>query len=171
MPHARTEGEGRRAVGPSRACAEGARPGDAGNGAARAPPGGRWRDVPACREAPRHGVVFGRSRAAPRGPRMIAADTSSMVAFLEGAAGDDTEVIQSALDHQQLALPPVVLTELLSEPTLPKAVRTLLTGLPILDMEPGFWERAGLLRATVLKQKKKARVADALDRKSTRLNS
>ncbi len=93
---------------------------------------------------------------------MIAADTSSMVAFLEGAAGDDTEVIQSALDHQQLALPPVVLTELLSEPTLPKAVRTLLTGLPILDMEPGFWERAGLLRATVLKQKKKARVADAL---------
>jgi predicted nucleic acid-binding protein len=93
---------------------------------------------------------------------MIAADTSSMVAFLEGAAGDDTEVIQSALDHQQLALPPVVLTELLSEPTLPKAVRTLLTGLPILDVEPGFWERAGLLRATVLKQKKNARVADAL---------
>ena len=26
----------------------------------------------------------------------------------------------------------------------------------------GYWERAGLLRASILKQKKKARVADAL---------
>jgi predicted nucleic acid-binding protein len=93
---------------------------------------------------------------------MIAADTSSLVAFLQGDAGDDTDVIQSALDHQQLALPPVVLTELLSDPALPRPVRTLLAGLPILDLEPGFWERAGVLRASVLKQKKKARLADAL---------
>jgi predicted nucleic acid-binding protein len=93
---------------------------------------------------------------------MIAVDTSSMVAFLQGDPGDDAEVIQSALDHQQLALPPVVLTELLSDPALPKSVRTLLAALPILDLEPGFWERAGLLRAAVLKQRKKARVADAL---------
>jgi predicted nucleic acid-binding protein len=93
---------------------------------------------------------------------MIAADTSSIVAFLEGEAGDDTDIIQSALDHQQLVLPPVVLTEILSDPALPRAVRTLLSGLPILDLEPGFWERAGVLRAAILKQKKKARVADAL---------
>jgi len=93
---------------------------------------------------------------------MIAADTSSIVAFLQGDAGDDTDIIQSALDHQQLVLPPVVLTEILSDPALPRVVRTLLAGLPILDVEPGFWERAGVLRAAVLKQKKKARVADAL---------
>jgi predicted nucleic acid-binding protein len=93
---------------------------------------------------------------------MIAADTSSMVAFLQGEAGSDTDVVQSALDHQQLALPPVVLTELLSEPTLPRQVRTLLAGLPILEIEPGYWERAGLLRASVLKQRRKARIADAL---------
>jgi predicted nucleic acid-binding protein len=93
---------------------------------------------------------------------MIAADTSSMVAFLEGAEGDDVEVIQSALDHQQLALPPVVLSELLSDPALPKGVRWRLAALPILNVEPGFWERAGLLRAAVLRQKRKARVADAL---------
>ena len=93
---------------------------------------------------------------------MIAADTSSLIAFLQGDEGDDTDLIQSALDHQQLALPPVVLTELLSDPALPRPVRTLLAGLPILDIEPGFWERAGVLRASVLKQKKKARVADAL---------
>lgn len=93
---------------------------------------------------------------------MIAADTSSMVAFLEGGNGDDVDLIQSALDHRQLALPPVVLTELLSDPALPDRVRALLSALPILDIEPGFWERAGLLRASVLRQKKKARVADAL---------
>ena len=93
---------------------------------------------------------------------MIAADTSSMIAFLQGDPGDDTDVIQSALDHQQLALPPVVLAELLSDPAIQRPVRTLLAGLPILNVEPGYWERAGVLRASVLKQKKKARVADAL---------
>ena len=93
---------------------------------------------------------------------MIAVDTSSMIAFLEGNEGDDTELVQTALDHQQLALPPVVLAELLSDPALPRAVRSLLAGLPILEVEPGFWERAGRLRARVLKQRKKARVADAL---------
>jgi predicted nucleic acid-binding protein len=93
---------------------------------------------------------------------VIAADTSSMMAFLQGDSGDDTDVIQSALDHQQLALPPVVLTELLSDPAVSRPVRTLLAGLPILNVEPGYWERAGILRASVLKQKKKARVADSL---------
>jgi len=93
---------------------------------------------------------------------VIAVDTSSMIAFLQGEAGDDVDVIQSALDHQQLALPPVVLSELLSDPAIARPVRTLLCGLPVLNVEPGYWERAGLLRASVLKQKKKARVADAL---------
>ena len=93
---------------------------------------------------------------------MIAADTSSMVAFLDGDAGDDVDVIQSALDHQQLALPPVVLSELLSDPSISRSVRSLLAGLPLLDVEPGFWERAGMLRAGILKQRRKARVADAL---------
>jgi predicted nucleic acid-binding protein len=93
---------------------------------------------------------------------MIAVDTSSMVAFFEGAAGDDADLVQSALDDQQLVLPPVVLTELLSDPALPANVQSLLTALPQLQVEPGFWERAGLLRASILKRRLKARVADAL---------
>jgi len=93
---------------------------------------------------------------------VIAADTSSMIAFFEGEDGDDVDLIQSALEHQQLALPPAVLTELLSDPAVSRQVRTLLTGLPILNVEPRYWERAGMLRASVLEQKKKARVADAL---------
>ena len=93
---------------------------------------------------------------------MIAVDTSSMIAFLQGEAGDDVDLVQAALDHQQLALPPVVLSELLSDPAIPRTVRSLLGGLPLLQVEPGYWERAGALRAAVLKQKKKARVADSL---------
>ena len=93
---------------------------------------------------------------------MIAADTSSLVAFLEGADGADVDLIQSGLDDHQLVLPPVVLTELLSDPGLPASVRSLLTALPQLQVEPGYWERAGLLRAKVIKQRRKARTADAL---------
>jgi len=93
---------------------------------------------------------------------VIAIDTSSMVAFLEGAPGDDVELVQSALDHRQLVMPPPVLTELLSDPALEPSVRALLTALPQLQLEPGFWDRAGLLRASVLKRRRKARVADAL---------
>ena len=72
---------------------------------------------------------------------MVAADTSSMVAFLQEGEGDDVEVIQSALEHQQLVLPPVVLTELLSEPALPQTVRSLLAGAAAAQY------RAGLLGA------------------------
>jgi predicted nucleic acid-binding protein len=93
---------------------------------------------------------------------VIAVDTSSMIAFLEGASGADVELVQAALDHQQLVLPPLVLSELLSDSALPANVRSLLTALPQLQLEPGFWERAGLLRASILKRRLKARVADAL---------
>jgi predicted nucleic acid-binding protein len=93
---------------------------------------------------------------------MIAVDTSSMIAFLEGDAGKDVDMVQSALEHHQLVLPPLVLTEMLSEPSLTPTVQALLAGLPLLDIEPGFWERAGRLRASLLKQHRKARVADAL---------
>jgi predicted nucleic acid-binding protein len=93
---------------------------------------------------------------------VIAVDTSSMIAFLQGDPGDDVEVVQSALEHHQLALPPVVLSELLSDPALPGRVKDLLASLPLLQVEPGYWTRAGELRAAILKQKKKARVADSL---------
>jgi predicted nucleic acid-binding protein len=93
---------------------------------------------------------------------VIAADTSSLVAFLEGSTGEDVDLVQTALDQKQLVLPPVVLTEILSEPDLPSSTRKTLTDLPVLDLEPGYWERAGLLRAAILRKRRKARVADAL---------
>jgi len=51
---------------------------------------------------------------------MIALDSSSLIAFLEGAAGGDTELVEQSLTDRQACLPPVVLTELLSDPKLPK---------------------------------------------------
>ena len=87
-----------------------------------------------------------------------------MIAFLQGDPGEDADLIQSALEHQQLVLPPPVLTELLSDPALPGSVRTLLAGLPVLELEPGFWERAGMLRASVLKKSQESPDRRRIDR-------
>jgi hypothetical protein len=57
---------------------------------------------------------------------------------------------------------PVVLTELLSDPGLPSHVAETLAEIPMIDLEPGYWQRAGLLRARVLSKRRKARLGDAL---------
>ena len=93
---------------------------------------------------------------------MIAADTSSIVAYLSGAAGHDVEVMEAALEDRQLCLPPVVLTELLSAPLLPREVAARLREVPLLGVNEGYWERAGALRARVLAAKRRARLGDAL---------
>lgn len=95
---------------------------------------------------------------------MIAIDTSSWIAFFSDGepAGDDTALVESALADPQACLPPVVLTELLSAPGLPPAVAVLLTRLPLLETQPGFWARAGQLRAKVLARRHRARLADTL---------
>jgi predicted nucleic acid-binding protein len=54
------------------------------------------------------------------------------------------------------------LTELLSDPLLGSADAQTLAAVPVIDLEPGYWHRAGLLRATVLSQRRKARLGDAL---------
>ena len=93
---------------------------------------------------------------------MIAADTSTWIAFLEGKAGADTELLDRALDDRQLVMVPAVLTEILSDPTLPSGVADTLTDVPMIDLEPGYWRRAGALRAKVLAKRRKARLGDAL---------
>lgn len=93
---------------------------------------------------------------------MIAVDTSTWVAFLAGEGGSDVELLDRALADSQVVLPPPVLAELLSAPDLPEAAATLLLELPLLEPTPGFWERAGRLRSTVLSRRRKTRLADAL---------
>lgn len=95
---------------------------------------------------------------------MIAIDSSSWIAFFSDRepGGDDTALVESALADRQACLPPVVLTELLSDPKLPRNVGALLSQLPLLDSDPGFWERAGRLRAKLASRHHRARLADTL---------
>ena len=93
---------------------------------------------------------------------MIAADTSSWVAFLEGRNGGDVELLNRALQDRQVVMVPVVLTELLSDPKLPSEVAETISELPLIEVAPGYWQRAGALRAKVLARRREARLADAL---------
>jgi hypothetical protein len=70
--------------------------------------------------------------------------------------------VNDILEDGRACLPPVVLTELLSDPKLPKRVADLIQQLPVLEPRPGFWVRARALRAKLIARKRKARLADTL---------
>jgi len=59
-------------------------------------------------------------------------------------------------------MPPVVLTELLSDPKLPSSVAQTLEDLPLADVKTGYWQCAGKLRAQALTKRRKARLGDVL---------
>jgi predicted nucleic acid-binding protein len=93
---------------------------------------------------------------------VIAADTSTWIAFLEGSVGKDTQLLDKALEDRQVVMVPVVLTELLSDPKLPSVVAETLSQVPLVEIESGYWQRAGALRAKVLEKRRRARLGDAL---------
>ena len=93
---------------------------------------------------------------------MTAADTSSWIAFLEGSTGEDVRLLDRALEDRQVVMVPVVLTELLSDASLPSNVVKAISDLPLLEVTSGYWRRAGALRAKVLATRRKARLGDAL---------
>jgi predicted nucleic acid-binding protein len=93
---------------------------------------------------------------------VIALDSSAMIAFLSGDKSRVADAAAAALDQQHAVLPPVVLTELLSEPGLRDDVADLLKALPRLEVTDGYWERAGEMRRSVLKRSLRARLADTL---------
>ena len=93
---------------------------------------------------------------------MIALDTSSLVHYLGGSTGKDVQAVDVALAQSQACLPPVVLSEVLSDPKLPPPLEEILLQIPVLTLEPGFWERAGRLRARVIAAGHKAKLADTL---------
>lgn len=93
---------------------------------------------------------------------MIAVDTSTWIAFLQGDSGEDAELLDTALQNRQVVMVPAVLTEVLSDPKLPAEVSQHLSEVPLLDVGLGYWKRAGELRAKVLAKRHKARLGDAL---------
>jgi predicted nucleic acid-binding protein len=93
---------------------------------------------------------------------MVAADTSTWIAFLEGEKAPVTQLLDRSLADRQVVMAPVVLTELLGDPRLPSDVAETLIHIPVVEVEAGYWERAGSLRAKVLSRRRKARLGDAL---------
>jgi predicted nucleic acid-binding protein len=93
---------------------------------------------------------------------MIALDTSSTIAFLSGERGRDVTALEAALKLRQGVFPPVVVTELLSDPVVRPDLAALIRAVPRLEILDGYWERAGELRARLLRRGLKARLADTL---------
>jgi predicted nucleic acid-binding protein len=93
---------------------------------------------------------------------MIAVDTSSFIAYLQGDVAKDVEWIEEALSSHALVFPPVVYSELLSDASLPKKLVQNIQRIPLLNISSDFWHKASILRSQILTNKLKARLADTL---------
>jgi predicted nucleic acid-binding protein len=93
---------------------------------------------------------------------MVAVDTSALSAFFNGQTGPDVTLLVRHFAARDVSLPPVVLTEVLSQAGLTADQRSLFLNLPLLDPTDGYWRRAGEARSRVLSHGLKARTADAL---------
>lgn len=93
---------------------------------------------------------------------MIAADTSSWIAYGDNLGGADCEQLAESLASQTAVMAPPVVAELHSIPRLGSRLAAALASIPELPVLPGYWQRAGVLRARVLAKGRRARLGDAL---------
>jgi predicted nucleic acid-binding protein len=93
---------------------------------------------------------------------MIAVDSSTIIAFIQGDSGTDVDKLDAALAAGTVAISPVALTELLSESRLPQRHENFIRSLPLLEIHDGYWIRAAKSRAAILSQKLRARLPDTL---------
>lgn len=93
---------------------------------------------------------------------IVAIDTSSLVAFLSGAAGDDVRHVDAFLEAGTIMVSPIVITEILSDPKLPGPVVKFIQRIPQLEISSGYWLRTAKLRAKIISKSFKARLGDAL---------
>jgi predicted nucleic acid-binding protein len=93
---------------------------------------------------------------------IVAADSSALVLALDGVRDSSMTLLRAALRENRLRVSPVVVTELTSNPRITEGTRRLVSILPRLTFHEGYWERAGLLRASLLVRKVRAFVPDVL---------
>jgi predicted nucleic acid-binding protein len=93
---------------------------------------------------------------------MICADTSSLIAFINGNGERDVELVAEALAQNLLVLSPVSVAELLSDPNLPSPLQETIIQIPRLGITPGYWERAGRLRAQLIRHHYRPKIPDTL---------
>ena len=93
---------------------------------------------------------------------MIAADSSSLSAFSKGEDGPDVVLVATALRVGNIRLPPVVITEMLSDPSAQSAMMETVADFQLLPILDGYWQRAGASRRLLRQKGFKAKVGDAL---------
>jgi predicted nucleic acid-binding protein len=93
---------------------------------------------------------------------MIAVDTSILIDYFQGTNNSKTNKLDEAFTYHSLLLPPVVITEIMSDAHLPIEFSKKILEIPVLEPTEGYWQRAGNSRARLIVKKLKARLADAL---------
>lgn len=93
---------------------------------------------------------------------MIAADTSSLSAYLSGEGGRDVSLIDTHVHNGTLHIPHVVLTETLSAPGLTPLIQGALLRFRHVPMLDGYWVRTGHARRLLRSKGLRARLGDAL---------
>jgi predicted nucleic acid-binding protein len=93
---------------------------------------------------------------------MIVADTNVWIAYWTGQSADYIAALDSALSTKSARMLPMVLAELISDPALAPAQRDAIVDLPLLSLLPGFWVRAGILRASLFARQMHPQLIDSL---------
>lgn len=93
---------------------------------------------------------------------LFGVDTSSVIALISGQDGSDIALLMDVLPDLNVALPPVTFVEACSNHKTRMRMMALLQNLNQLEIFPGYWDRASLLRADILSYKLKANLADTL---------
>lgn len=93
---------------------------------------------------------------------MLAADTSSLIAFFNGDKGADVQALRNALQDARICLPPVVVAELLSDSQSRPVTEPLVSAWPQLGIAEGYWLRAAVTRGHLLDRGLKPKLPDTL---------
>src|SRR5215212_6258063 len=93
---------------------------------------------------------------------MIAVDTNVLRHYLCGTIDSYTATVAEAINTYEALLPPIVLTEALSDPRITTNDIYRTRSLPLLPLYDGYWDRTGDLRRRLLQEARGAPIADCL---------
>ena len=93
---------------------------------------------------------------------IIAVDTCVLIDFHYGEINRRTEILEEKLKLEEVLLPPVVITEYLSNPRLDEKHYKFFKDMPTLEISDGYWQRTAETRKLLLKKGLKAKLGDAL---------
>ena len=91
---------------------------------------------------------------------IVTADSSVMIDYFKGINNKETKLVYEMIEEGALILPPMVISELLSNHELDDNTINAISVIPTFDVKDGFWIRSGFSRAKVLSKKLKARMLD-----------